>query len=199
VKQAVNLLRDDIKPVIQRLTLNRVALSVVLVLLLVFAAVGYTQWLSQQSNSRLLQAQQTLEQLKQKNEQRQQQLQQRQPSQNLVEKEAELEQQINAQQELNQRLSAQQSPHDSAPDQLMQELYSVDIDGLWLTEFSMTPAGVSLSGVAIKANLLPRWMQRFKQTQLLAKSRFAVVDLDRDEQSQQTFTLSNSETSEDSQ
>lgn len=191
MKQTVNLLRDDIKPVIQRLTLNRVTASVVVLLLMVLAGVGYTQWLSQQSSSRLSQAQQNLQQYKQQTEQLQQQLAQRKPSQQLLDQDTALEQQIAAQQQLNAQLSAQQRTHDSTPDQLMRALYQVDIDGLWLTEFSMNPQGISVTGKTIKANLLPRWMQRFSQVPLLAQSRFAVVDLDRNDQDQQTFSLSN--------
>lgn len=198
MKQSVNLLRDDLKPIIQRLTLKRAAISVVLLLLGMVAAVVYSHWLGQQSNSRLAQAQQELQQSTQQTEQLQQQLEQRQPSQRLVEQDDALAQQIAAQQRLNQQLAAQEAGGNGTPDQLMEALYQVDIDGLWLTEFSMTPHGTSLVGKTIEANLLPRWMQRFRHVPLLAQSRFAVVDLDRDEHGQQTFALSNNASDNDS-
>lgn len=196
MKQSVNLLRDDLKPVIQRLTLNRAAVSVALVLFLVVATMGYAQWLEQKSDNQLTQAQQTLQQHTQRTEQLQQQLKQRQPSQQLIEQDLALDKKIAAQQRLNQQLSERQTTHNSAPDQLMQALYQVDIEGLWLTEFSMGRQGISLTGKTIEANLLPRWMQRFQHVPLLAQSRFAVVDLDRNEQNQQTFSLSNNRSSD---
>lgn len=198
MKQSVNLLRDDLKPIIQRLTLNRAAVSVVLLLIAVVAAVVYSHWLVEQSSSRLLQAQQELQQSTQQTEQLQQQLEQRQPSQRLVELDGALAQQIAAQQRLNQQLEAREAVGNGTPDRLMQALYQVDIDGLWLTEFRMTPHGTSLIGKTIEANLLPRWMQRFRHVPLLAQSRFAVVDLDRDEQGQQTFALSNNASDDES-
>ncbi|TDP32757.1 fimbrial assembly protein PilN [Idiomarina aquatica] len=198
MKQSVNLLRDDLKPVIQRLTLNRAAVSVALVLFLVVATMGYAQWLEQKSDNQLTQAQQTLQQHTQRTEQLQQQLKQRQPSQQLIEQDLALDKKIAAQQRLNQQLSDRQTTHNSAPDQLMQALYQVDIEGLWLTEFSMGRQGISLTGKTIEANLLPRWMQRFRHVPLLAQSRFAVVDLDRNEQNQQTFSLSNNPLSDSS-
>ncbi|RUO45407.1 PilN domain-containing protein [Idiomarina aquatica] len=191
MKQSINLLRDELKPIVQRLSLNRLALVTLVLAVCVLAAVLYTSQLQQQSRQALAQLEEQLAQQKQRREQLQQQLEQRSPSPALTEQEQALEAAIAAQQQLNQQLAAQQSERQIAPDQLMQELSQVNIDGLWLTEFSITPDGVSLSGKMIRANLLPRWMQRFQSMPLLSQSHFAVVDLDRNEQQQQTFSLNN--------
>lgn len=191
MKQSVNLLRDELKPVVQRLSLNRVAGVTVVLMLCVIVAVFYVGQLQQQSQQALTALNDQLAQQKQQLEQLQQQVEQRSPSRTLIDQEHALEEAIAAQRQLNQQLAAQQSERQVAPDQLMQELLQVDIDGLWLTEFSITPEGVSLSGKMTRANLLPRWMQRFQAMPLLSESRFAVVDLDYNEQQQQTFSLNN--------
>ena len=191
MKQFVNLLRDDLKPVVQRLTLKRLVLVVALLMLLIASVWGYLGYLEDKSSSRLSTLQAQLEQLQQRQQQLEQQLEQRRPSQALAQKSAQLDEQINAQQQLNQQLSSQQSTFNAGPEQLMQELSRVDIEGLWLSEFSMTPAGVSLAGKTIRANLLPRWMKRFENMPLLSQSRFAVVDLDLNADGEQTFELTN--------
>ena len=191
MKQSVNLLRDELKPVVQRLSLNRVAAVTMVLALCVIAAVFYAGQLQQQSQQALTALNDQSAQQKQQLEQLQQQLEQRSPSRTLIDQEQALEEAIAAQRQLNQQLAAQQSERQVAPDQLMQELQQVDIDGLWLTQFSITPEGVSLSGKMIRANILPRWMQRFQTMPLLSESRFAVVDLDYNDQQQQTFSLNN--------
>ncbi|MGM0481952.1 MAG: PilN domain-containing protein [Pseudomonadota bacterium] len=192
MKQTVNLLRDELKPVVQHVTLSRVAAVAVLLLVLSGLGWGYTGWQNADTQEALNSVNQRLEQAQQQQKQLQQQLEQRKPSPQLAERSQQLDEQLTGQQQLNQRLAQQQHDQASVPDRLMAELFAVDIEGLWLTGFSSTTAGVSLVGKAIQANLLPRWMQRFQQQELLASSRFAVVDLDNDEQGNQTFSLTNS-------
>ncbi|WP_404401313.1 PilN domain-containing protein [Idiomarina seosinensis] len=196
MKQNVNLLRAELKPTVQRITLPRVVAIGLALMVLSSLGWAYTAWLNDGSQQTLKTVNQRLEQTQQQQQQLQQQLDDRQPSQQLLERSEQLDEQISAQRQLNQRLEGQKPEQLTLPDRLMAELYAVDIEGLWLTEFSSSRAGVSLTGKAIQANLLPRWMRRFQQQQLLARSRFAVVDLDNDEQGYQTFSLSNTLASE---
>ena len=191
MKQSINLLRDDLKPINQRMTLNLTVVIALLLLLGMLAGLFYVGNIQQHSQQQLAEMETQLAQLQQRQEQLQQQLQARSPSKALVAQRQALEEAIVARQQLNEQLAQLQPTDSGSPDQLMQELYQVDIEGLWLTDFSMTPAGVSLVGKTIRANLLPRWMKRFQAMPLLSQSRFAVVDLDRNEQGQQTFALTN--------
>lgn len=189
MKQTINLLRDDLKPVVRRLTLNRLSALVFVLLLCAVTVTVYTGFSQQQSEQQLAQLNEQLVDLQQRHELILQKVQSRTPSTSLVQQEQALENAIVAQQQLNAQLANHQPAPHGSPDQLMHELFQVDIEGLWLTQFSMSAEGMSLVGTAIRANLLPRWMQRFKAVPLLSKSRFAVVDLDRNAQGQQTFAL----------
>ncbi|RUO75950.1 PilN domain-containing protein [Idiomarina seosinensis] len=195
MKQTVNLLRDELKPVVQTLTLPRLIIVAVVLLIVAVSASIYVGWQSDKVKQQLERVNQQLNQAQQQQQQQQQQLEQREPSQQLAERADQLDKEITAQRQLNTKLAEQQR-QTNTPDELMQDLSNTNIEGLWLTEFSMTPAGVSLNGKAIKANLLPRWMKRFDQTELLSRSRFAVVDLDRNDKGEQTFSLTNQDTSE---
>jgi len=195
MKQTVNLLRDELKPVVQTLTLPRLIIVAVVLLIVAVSASIYVGWQGDKVKQQLERVNQQLNQAQQQQQQQQQQLEQREPSQQLAERADQLDTEITAQRQLNTKLAEQQR-QTNTPDELMQDLSNTNIEGLWLTEFSMTPAGVSLNGKAIKANLLPRWMKRFDQTELLSRSRFAVVDLDRNDKGEQTFSLTNQDTSE---
>lgn len=197
MKQTINLLRDDLKPVIQRLTLNRMSALVVGLLLCALGMALYTGISQQHSQQQVARLQQQLADVQQRHEQILQRVQSRTPSTTLLQQQQALENAIAAQQQLNAQLAEQQPAQRGSPDQLMHELFQVDIEGLWLTQFSMSAEGMSLVGTAIRANLLPRWMQRFQAMPLLSESRFAVVDLDRNPQGQQTFALTNQPTTTD--
>lgn len=191
MKQTVNLLKDDLKPIIQRVSLTStlVVAASLLMLMVVWAVVEQWQLSTQQQQQQQLQ--QTLEAAQQRQQQLQQQLQQRTASPELVQRAQNLEQEIAGQKSLNQQLTQRQGEQHQRPDQLMRELQSINVDGVWLTEFVLQNGAVSLTGKALRANLLPRWMQRFSSTELLSRSRFSVVGLDQNEQGQQLFRLTN--------
>ncbi|MGM0525366.1 MAG: PilN domain-containing protein [Pseudomonadota bacterium] len=196
MKQTVNLLRDELKPIVHTLTLTRLITAAIVLLVIAVSVSTYVGWQSDKVKQQLERAKQQVSQAQQKQQQQQQQLEQREPSQQLVEQTEQLNKEITAQRQLNTKLAQQQQRQTNTPDQLMEELSDTNLEGLWLTEFSMTSEGVSLTGRAIKANLLPRWMKRFEQTELLSRSRFAVVDLDRNDKGEQIFSLTNQDTSE---
>ena len=189
MKQSINLYTDELRPVVLRLSLIRslfVALGLVIVLLVSWLVLNN---LASDKMAQAEDANQQLVQLQQQQSQLQAQVQQKQPDQQLVQQVDDLNRRIQQQNQLNARLTNLQSRQLIAPQQLMNELQRIDMDGLWLTEFGISDGRINLHGKATKGNLIPLWMARFDDHNVLSESRFSVVDLSQDEQNNQTFSL----------
>lgn len=189
MKQSINLYTDELRPVVLRLSLTRsllVALGLVLVLVITWVVL---QSLASDNNAQAERVNEQLQQLQQQQVQLQNQVQQKNPDQQLVQQADDLSRRIQQQMELNDRLVNLESRQLIAPQQLMRELQSIDMEGLWLTEFGISDGRIHLHGKALKGNLIPTWMARFDNETVLSKSRFSVVDLSQDEQDNQTFSL----------
>lgn len=189
MKQSINLYTDELRPVVLRLSLTRsllVALGLVLVLVIAWVVL---QSLASDNNAQAERVNEQLQQLQQQQVQLQNQVQQKNPDQQLVQQADDLSRRIQQQMELNDRLVNLESRQLIAPQQLMRELQSIDMEGLWLTEFGISDGRIHLHGKALKGNLIPTWMARFDNETVLSKSRFSVVDLSQDEQDNQTFSL----------
>lgn len=191
MKQTVNLFTDDIRPVVRRLTLDSLMGVAALLLFVVLAAWVYSAWSLNHTEARQTAMQDHLARLNAQQAQLKTQIDQRQPDQQLVSESDSLSQQIDGQQRLNQLIADSSGMAEFAPAELMSDLEQVDVDGLWLTRFSSGPNGLTLEGLSIRANLIPRWMRQFGQTQLLQQAKFEVVGLDQNDQGQHSFTLTN--------
>lgn len=190
MKQTVNWYKGDVKPIKRTLTLARALAALsgsALICFVVWLILGVTAGSDKSA----------VEQLKNRNDTLsmqlttlQSRLENRQPSTRLQQQKQELSQRVSDRQALLNVLQGFDTHTVNTPATLMRELAKITPEGLWLTRFAFTAqGGIELQGAASKSNRLALWMMRFKETELLSKTAFAMVELARDEQEQQLFTL----------
>lgn len=195
MKQWVNLYRSELKPVKQRLTLNRASSGLGIWLAFLVAVVVLTQWQNAkvtQKNQRLSSA---LNSINDDLSQTRERVSQRQPSPQLRAEKEKLEQQLQDAKDFSQKISDFRQGQSSSVSSFLHELALITPESIWLTDFSMSGENIRLHGQALNSEALVLWMDKFGQSHLLADKRFSVVELKRSEQGYQEFLLQSVRTS----
>lgn len=189
MKQWVNLYRNELKPVKQRLTLARVSSVLGIWLALLIAVVVVTQWQNAkvvQKNQRLSAA---LTQVNNDLNANRERMAQRQPSPDLRAEKEQLQQKLQDARSFSQQITEFRQSRSSSVSEFLHELAKITPEDIWLTDFSMSGENIRLHGQALNSEALVLWMDKFGQSSLLSDKRFAVVELKRSEQGYQQFLL----------
>ena len=190
MKQTVNWYKGDVKPTKRTLTLARALTATSAVIVLCLLAWLLLSVTAGSDRSALDQLQARNSELTEQLTSLQSRLENRQPSPRLQQQKQELEQRVSDRQALLNVLQGFDTRAVNTPVTLMRELAEITPEGLWLTRFGLTAEGIiELQGAAGRSNRLALWMMRFSETELLSRTAFAMVELARDEQGQQLFTL----------
>lgn len=190
MKQTINWYKGDIKPVQRTLTLLRAVTVTAICVGLSFALWLALSVTAGSDRTRVDELQARNDALTEQLATLQSRLENRQPSTRLQEQQQELNQRLSDRQALLNVLQGFDNQALTTPVTLMRELAEITPEGLWLTRFGLTAqGGIELEGAAVKSNRLALWMTRFEETDLLSRTAFAMVELERNEQGQQLFML----------
>jgi Tfp pilus assembly protein PilN len=177
MKQQVNLYQPILYPVRQQLGLQQLVVAWLLVLLLLLA--GWF-WLQLQQNGQqqqltLLQQQLALQQ--QELSLYQDALLQRQPAAALVTQLQLEERAVLQKQQLLSYLSVQQQQASLFYSPVLQHLHTIDRPELWLTQFTLQQQHSSFSGIALRPDKVPLWLEDLRQLGYFHGQSFSQVNM----------------------
>lgn len=196
MKQWVNLYRNELKPIKQRLTLTKVSSVLGVWLALLLVVVGVTQWQKATVVQKNEQLSATLNKLNNDLDSNRERMSRRQPSPQLQAEKEQLQQELQDARSFSQQIAEFRQNRSSSVSEFLQELADITPEDIWLTDFSMSGENIRLHGQALNSEALVLWMDKFGQSSLLANKRFAVVELKRSEQGYQQFLLQSVRSSE---
>ncbi|AAV81207.1 PilN domain-containing protein [Idiomarina loihiensis] len=196
MKQWVNLYRNELKPVKQRLTLTKVSSVLGLWLGLLLVVVGVTQWQKATIVQKNEQLSATLESLNSDLANNRERISLRQPSPQLQAEKEQLQQELQDARSFSQQIAEFRQNQSSSVSEFLHELAEITPEDIWLTDFSMSGENIRLHGQALNSEALVLWMDKFGQSGVLSDKRFAVVELKRSEQGYQQFLLQSVRSSE---
>lgn len=192
MKHSINLFQADLVPEQPWLTVQRILLAMLVVVLVLAAVRGVSEWQLSAARSELSQLQQQRSSAQQQISELGTQAAARRPDPRLEREIVRLEATVQTRQALLAELQrrGQLSRLDYA--QLLTDLARLQRDGLWLTRIQQQQQQVTLHGKATDAGLLPEWMQSFQLAPSLADRRFTMVELKRDDADILNFVLQSS-------
>lgn len=192
MKHSINLFQADLVPEQPWLTVQRILIALLVVVVVLVAMRGISEWQLSGARSELNQLQQQRVSAQQQVSELGSQVAARRPDPRLERDIVRLEATVQTRQALLAELQrrGQLSRLDYA--QLLTDLARLQRDGLWLTRIQQQQQQVTLHGKAVEAGLLPEWMQSFQLTPSLADRRFTMVELKRDEADMLNFVLQSS-------
>lgn len=197
MKQWVNLYRNELKPIKQRLTLTKVSSVLGLWLALLLVVVAVTQWQTATVVQKNEQLSATLEKLNNDLASNRERISLRQPSPQLQAEKEQLQQELQDARSFSQQIAEFRQSRSSSVSEFLHELAEITPEDIWLTDFSMSGENIRLHGQALNSEALVLWMDKFGQSRVLSDKRFAVVELKRSEQGYQQFLLQSVRGSED--
>lgn len=177
MKQQVNLYQPILYPVRQQLGLRQLVVAWLLLSLLLLACWFWLQLqqLAQQQQLTLLQHNLTLQQ--QELGLYQDALVQRQPSAALVAQLQQEERALLQKQQLLSYLSVQQQQASLFYSPVLQHLQNIDRAELWLTQFTLQQQHSSFSGIALRPDKVPLWLEDLRQLGYFHGQRFSQVNM----------------------
>lgn len=190
MKQQVNLYQHRLWPIRRPLALRRLMLSWIVLV----SVLSLTAWLLQQHNQQrvtdLERQQQQLDQQLAQVALFQQALTQRQASAGLQKQLQLLEQSVQQKQQLLNYLSQQQQLASQLYSPVLQHLQQIDRPELWLTQFQLTQQHSSFSGVTLKPQSVPQWLEQLRELSYFRGQRFRQVQMQQlDDNSAISFEL----------
>lgn len=177
MKQQVNLYQPLLYPVKVRYGLTQLVISW-LVLVLLLSVIGF--WLhfqQQQLTAELAALQQQQATQLQEITLYQDALARRQPAAALVSQYQAAQQSVLQKQQLLSYLSQQQQQADQFYSPVMQHLLQIDRQELWLTGFSLQQHHSSFSGITLKPDSVPLWLQQLRHLPYFHGQQFSQVKL----------------------
>lgn len=178
MKQQVNLYQSALYPVRESLGLKRLLQCWACVALVLFAGWFWLQGQHKQLNEQLALAQQQLDGLQQEMTLYQQALAQRQPSADLVSEYESAEKSVAQKQQLLSYLTQQQQRASQTYSPVLKHLQQIDRQDLWLTSFDLQQQYSSFSGVALRPDSVPLWLEDLRQLAYFRGQRFGRVNME---------------------
>ncbi len=190
MKQQVNLYTAVLQPIPEIFPLPQLIGCWIAALVLLFAALGWAQWQSSNTQTQLEKLRSDVELARTQMTEMTLEVQRRKPPQLLLNTRERLQAELALKQRLLTSLQTSAPLKQPSFSALMAELASRPAQDVWLSRIHASGVMLSLSGSSYRSESVPKWVQSFSGTAHLGQIDFSSLAMELSEQGVLNFTLS---------